>query len=157
MEVTPSSWTSRSTHRFDETPLGSLQRLQCQLDLVGPLTQAERAHTQAHGTRWQSQRLTDLKARRRQTQWAAWNFTQTGHQWPRRTYQEALLEPPPGLHGGQKPKKNKKVKPTALHKPVQEHWNTKTIGLKTQCEALGIQANTSSSTGPSNPDAESPM
>lgn len=70
--------------------------------------------------------------------WAAWNFPKGGAQWPRKSYQEALLESPPGLHGGHAGKKQKKVKQTALCKAVQEHWDTLPEALRTQCEALGV-------------------
>ena len=94
------------------------------------------------GAAWQGQGLQDLKAGRRQTQWAQWNFTQGGHKWPVRTYKQALLEPPPGLAGGHRPKKTKKVKISALQKAVQEHWESLPSALKTQCEAIGMQAET---------------
>lgn len=87
-------------------------------------------------TPWQS-KLPDLKSKRAVT-WAAWNHPKKGNQWPRKTYQEALLEPPPGLYGGQPPKRGKKVKQTALCKAIQEHWDTLPEAMKTQCEALGV-------------------
>ena len=55
-----------------------------------------------------------------------------GARWPKKTYKEALIEPPPGLMGGQK-----RAKPSALQKTVQEHWATVPEALKTQCQALG--------------------
>ena len=100
------------------------------------------------GDHWQTMHLKDLKQTKRRTQWAAWNFTRSGAQWPYKTYQEALLEPPPGLQGGQKQKRTKKVKPNALQKAIQEHWNDLPGALKSQCEALGIQ----SSSPPTPPD-----
>ena len=53
------------------------------------------------------------------------------------SYQNALLEAPPGLDGGQPGRRQKKVKQTALCKAVQEHWDTLPEALRTQCEALG--------------------
>ena len=91
------------------------------------------------GTAWQGQGLQDLKASKKKTQWAQWNFSQNGHKWPVRTYKQAFLEPPPGLAGGHRPKKAK-VKFNALQKAVQEHWETLPAALKTQCEAIGLQA-----------------
>lgn len=92
------------------------------------------------GYPWQQKHLKDLKQNRRRTQWAAWNFQHQGAQWPKKSYQEALLEPPPGLCGGTKPKRGKKPKPTALQKAVQEHWSDLPAALKSQCEAMGLQA-----------------
>ena len=92
------------------------------------------------GTPWEIKEVKDLKARKRQTQWAQWNFSHEGSKWPMRTFKQALLEPPPGLQGGQPRRKAKKNKPTALQKAVQEHWTTLPPALRTQCEALGIQA-----------------
>ena len=91
------------------------------------------------GKAWQ-RALPDLR-KKRQVQWAAWNFTQEGEKWPKKSFKEALLEPPPGLHGGNPGKKNKKSKQTALQKAVQEHWSNLPESLRTQCEALGLQAN----------------
>ena len=91
------------------------------------------------GHPWQDRSLADLKSHRRTTQWAKWNFHNTGHQWPTRTYKQAFLEPPPGLTGGGRSKKTK-VKQSGLQKAVQEHWDSLPQALKTQCEALGLQA-----------------
>ena len=88
-------------------------------------------------TPWQSSKFPDLRRRRRVTR-AAWNFPKGGAQWPQKTYQNALLEAPPGLHGGQAGRKQKKAKQTALCKAVQEHWDTLPEALRTQCEALGV-------------------
>ena len=49
------------------------------------------------------------------------------------------MEPPPGLTGGGRSKKTK-VKQSGLQKAVQEHWDTLPQALKTQCEAMGLQA-----------------
>ena len=89
---------------------------------------------------WQQSRVPDLK--RRPVTWAAWNYPTKGRQWPKKTYQEALLEPPPGLYGGQPAKRAKKVKQTALCKAVQEHWDSLPDAMKTQCEALGVPPTT---------------
>lgn len=92
------------------------------------------------GHPWQERSLADLKSHRRMTQWAKWNFSSTGHQWPHRSYKQTFLEPPPGLAGGHRPKKTK-VKQSALQRAVQEHWEALPQALKTQCEAIGLQAN----------------
>ena len=91
------------------------------------------------GHPWQERSLADLKNHRRTTQWAKWNFNSTGHQWPHRTYKQAFLDPPPGLSGGGRPKKTK-VKQSVLQKAIQEHWEMLPTSLKTQCEAMGLQA-----------------
>lgn len=51
----------------------------------------------------------------------------------------AQQDKPPGTHGGQPPKKVKKVRQTVLCKAVQEHWANLPEALRTQCEALGVQ------------------
>ena len=68
---------------------------------------------------------------------AQWNYSRDGATWPHKT-KAALLDAPPGLHGGQPPKKAKKVKQTALFKAVQEHWDKLPEGLRSECEALGV-------------------
>lgn len=66
-----------------------------------------------------------------------------GHPWQQNPlpdqvrHKDALVEPPPGLQGGQKPKKMKKIKDTNLPKAIKEHWES---ALKVQCTALGLQA-----------------
>ena len=84
---------------------------------------------------WQ-RALPDLERKRRVT-WAQWNYSRDGATWPHKTYKAALLDAPPGLHGGQPTKKAKKVKQTALCKAVQKHWDKLPEGLRSQCEALG--------------------
>ena len=87
------------------------------------------------GTAWTNRKLPDLKKRR--VTWAPWNFNNQGARWPHRSYKDTLLEPPPGLQGGQ-PKKGKKPKPGVLTKTIQEHWAQLPEAMRTQCEALGL-------------------
>ena len=60
------------------------------------------------GSAWQKQGLPDLKATRRQTQWAKWNFSHAGQTWPHRTYKQALLEPPQDLQEDTGPKRTRR-------------------------------------------------
>ena len=105
----------------------------------------ERLQSQPHlacnicGTAWQRHVPDFRRQKQRQVQWASWNFT--GARWPNKTYKEALLDAPPGLAGGAAKKKNKKGRQSALQKAVQEHWGNLPEGLRTQCEAMGLQAN----------------
>ena len=89
------------------------------------------------GHQWKQHPLPDLRKRR--VEWASWNFNKKGEQWPKRSYKEVLVTPPPGLHGGKGPKKPKgRVK--GIEKKLQEHWTSIPEALKTQLEAMGIQA-----------------
>ena len=90
------------------------------------------------GGKWQTDTLPDLKKARRIT-WASWNYNGTGHQWPRKTYQEALLEAPPGLQGGQKRKKLKRGGDAGIQKALKEHWDHLPEAFRAQCTALGLQ------------------
>ena len=89
------------------------------------------------GTRWQKDHLPDLRKSRKVT-WASWNFDGSGQRWPTKTFKEALLEPPPGLHGGQRGKKAKKVKQPAIHKALKDHSNQLPAALKEKCQAMGV-------------------
>ena len=74
------------------------------------------------GARWQKDHLPDLRKSKKVT-WASWNFDGSGQRWPTKTFKDALLEPPPGLHGGQRGKKAKKAKQPAIHKALKDHWD----------------------------------
>ena len=89
------------------------------------------------GRQWKPRALPDL--RRRRVEWAAWNFASQGEKWPKKTYKEALVSPPPGLHGGKPPKRNK-AKAQGIEKKLQEHWTTIPETLRTQLEAMGVKA-----------------
>lgn len=87
------------------------------------------------GKQWKKQPLPDL--RRKRVEWAPWNFTQKGEQWPKRSFKEALVTPPPGLYGGKPPKKNKAM---GIEKKLQEHRATIPETLRAQVEAMGVKA-----------------
>ena len=88
------------------------------------------------GEPWQAALLPDL---RRKVSWAKWNFNGIGARWPKKSYKDALLEPPPGLQGGQKAKRAKKGKDGGLQKALKEHWDQLPEAFRTQCTALGWQ------------------
>ena len=69
-------------------------------------------------------------------EWAIWNFPKKGQQWPKKTYREALISPPPGLQGG---RPNKQPKTKGIEKKLQEHWNNIPNTLKKQLEEMGIK------------------
>ena len=89
------------------------------------------------GQQWKKSSVPDLRTRK--VEWASWNFEKRGAQWPKRSYKEALVTPAPGLSGGKGPKKNK-VKVRGIEKKLQEHWSSIPDTLKTQLEAMGVQA-----------------
>ena len=89
------------------------------------------------GRQWQPRAPLDL--RRRRVGWAPWNFASKGEQWPKKTYKEALVSPPPALHGGKPPKKGK-AKVQGIEKKLQEHWTTIPETLRSQLEAMGVKA-----------------
>ena len=89
------------------------------------------------GTRWQKDHLPDVRKSKKVT-WAPWNFEGSGQRWPIKTFKEALLEPPPGLHGGQRGKKAKKAKQPAIHKALKDHWDHLPTALKEKCQAMGV-------------------
>ena len=99
------------------------------------------------GEAWQKKQVPDLRQNRRVT-WASWNFQGEGHRWPRKSFKDALLEPPPGLHGGQKIRKAKKAKDPALQKALKDHWDQLPDALKEKCTSLGVQV----TAPPSTPD-----
>ena len=72
-------------------------------------------------------------------EWAAWSFASQEEKWPKKTYKEVLVSPPPGLHGGKPPKKSK-AKAQDTEKKLQEHWTTILETLCTQLEAMGVKA-----------------
>ena len=86
------------------------------------------------GRRWQAKVAPDL--RRRKVEWASWNFSQRGQTWPHKSYKDALIAPPPGLHGG-KPPKQKKNK--GIEQKLQEHWTSIPENLRKQLEDLGVK------------------
>ena len=88
------------------------------------------------GNAWQQDLLPDL---RRKVTWAAWNFSKAGANWPKKTFKEALLDPPPGLQGGGK-RKAKKGKDLGMQKAMKEHWNQLPEAFRNQCMAMGWQA-----------------
>lgn len=88
------------------------------------------------GEPWQVALLPDL---RRKVSWAKWNFNGIGARWPKKSYKDALLEPPPGLQGGQKAKRAKKGKDGGLQKALKEHWDKLPEAFRNQCTALGWQ------------------
>ena len=88
------------------------------------------------GEPWQATLLPDL---RRKVSWAKWNFNGNGARWPKKTYKEALVSPPPALHGGKPPKKGK-AKVQGIEKKLQEHWTTIPETLRSQLEAMGVKA-----------------
>ena len=69
-------------------------------------------------------------------EWAIWNFPKKGQQWPKKTYREALISPPPGLQGG---RPNKQPKTKGIEKKLQEHWTNIPNTLKKQLEEMGIK------------------
>ena len=90
------------------------------------------------GERWQKEGLPDLK-RTRRVQWATWNYSGAGHQWPKKTYKEALIEAPPGLQGGQKRRPPKKGKEADIQKALKDHWDQLPEAFRNQCTAMGLQ------------------
>ena len=72
---------------------------------------------------------------RRQVEWAKWNFTTRGQRWPSKTYKDALITPPPGLHGG---KPSKKIS-NGVEQKLQEHWTTLPEALRKQLEDMGVK------------------
>lgn len=89
------------------------------------------------GQQWKRSTVPDLRQRR--VQWASWNFDQRGEQWPKRSYRDVLVNPPPGLDGGKAPKKAK-GKAKGIEKNLQEHWSSIPEALRGQLEALGVHA-----------------
>ena len=65
-------------------------------------------------------------------EWVIWNFPKKGQQWPKKTYREALISPPPGLQGG---RPNKQPKMKGIEKKLQEHWTNIPDTLKKQLES----------------------
>ena len=68
-------------------------------------------------------------------EWAAWNFPNKGQQWPKKTFRDALISPPPGLHGGRPNKQKNK----GIEQKLQEHWSTIPEALRKQLEAMGVK------------------
>lgn len=62
-----------------------------------------------------------------------------GQRWPRKAFKEALLEPPPGLQGGQKAKKASKTKDPALQRALKDHWDQLREAFKEKCTAVGVK------------------
>ena len=69
-------------------------------------------------------------------EWAIWNFPKKSQQWPKKTYWEALISPPPGLQGG---RPNKQPKMKGIEKKLQKHWTNIPDTLKKQLEEMGIK------------------
>ena len=82
--------------------------------------------------------MPDLR-QRRQVAWARWNFAGHGQQWPKKSDKDALLEPTPGLSGGQRKRKTRKPKNDEVQKALKEHWDSLPEAFKNQCTALGLQ------------------
>ena len=91
------------------------------------------------GHKWQKEIATDLK-HKKPAQWAPWNYEKKGQQWPKKSYQQALLDPPPGLTGGgQGRKKKTKAKiGQDLHQALGDHWKDLPAGLQQQAQKLGL-------------------
>ena len=87
------------------------------------------------GKKWHQHQVPDLRPRR--VEWASWNFPKKGQQWPKKTYREALISPPPGLQGG---RPNRQPKIEGIEKKLQEHWTNIPDILKKQLEEMGIKA-----------------
>ena len=86
------------------------------------------------GRKWQQPQVPDLRQRR--VEWASWNFQKKGQQWPKKSYKETLIDPPPGLQGG---KPNRPPKMKGIEKKLQEHWTNIPDVLKKQLEEMGIK------------------
>ena len=68
-------------------------------------------------------------------------FTQQGAQWPKKSYQQALVEPAPGLAGGGETAKKQKKKtkgPEALHQALRDHWKELPVALQQRAQLLGL-------------------
>ena len=73
--------------------------------------------------------LKDLKKSRR-VQWAGWNYSGKGHQWPKKTYKDALLEGKCNARKGSD---------EGLQKALKDHWEQLPESFRNQCTAMGLQ------------------
>ena len=120
---------------FNEAALQGLRTLQSQLDLGRSPDRAATPHMQPMWGEVADSHRSGFEKDRRVT-WAKWNYNGTGHQWPKKTYKEALLEAPPGLQGGQKKRKPRRGGDAGLQKALKEHWDQLPEAFRNQCTAL---------------------